>query len=157
VEENLLTTRPRRPWWRLPLLLAIVLAAIMLWRPHNPREVPGQQKANLPTPVPKNDPRPKVWLTVDFGNGDRTAFSPIAWQDGMTAADLTKAWMPVIPIKQKGEGESAFVTAIKDVENQGADGKNWTYTVNGQMADRSFEVYKLKPDDHVLWTFGPRK
>jgi hypothetical protein len=137
-----------------------VLAAIVLFRPHLARKMPGepgQQKANMPMPVPKGDPRPKVWLTVDFGDGNRTAFSPVEWHDGMTAADLTKAWAPVIPIKQKGEGESAFVTTMKDIENQGADGKNWTYSINGQMADRSFEVYKLKPDDHVLWTFGSRK
>jgi hypothetical protein len=156
VEPNLLTTRPRRPWWRLPLLLGLVLAAIVLLRPHLGREAPSRQNAKLPTPIPKDDPRPKVWLTVDFGDGNRTAFAPIEWHDGMTVADLTKAW-PVIPIKQKGQGESAFVTTIKDIENQGADGKNWTYTINGQLGDRSFELYKLKPDDHVLWTFGSRK
>ena len=110
----------------------------------------------MPTPLPKSDPRPKVWLSVNYGDGQRTDFAAIEWHEGMTAAELTKAW-PVIPIKQQGEGESAFVSSIKDVANQGADGKNWTYSVNGQMADRSFAVYKLKPDDHVLWTFGTRQ
>lgn len=108
----------------------------------------------MPTPIPKDDPRPKVWLSVNYGNGARTDFAAIEWHDGMTAADLTKAW-PVIPIKQQGEGESAFITAIKNVENQGADSKNWTYRVNGEVADRSFAVFKLKPNDHVLWNFGP--
>src|SRR5262249_29051863 len=143
--------------WRLPLLLGLVLAAIVWSRARNQREAPVQQNATMPTTVPKSDPRSKVWLAVNYSNGERIDFSAIAWHDGMTAAELTKAWQPVIPIKQKGEGESAFVTAIKAVENEGNDGKNWTYTVNGQMADRSFEGYKLKPDDHVLWTFGPRQ
>ena len=65
-------------------LLGLVLAAIVLFGPHLAREMPGepgQQKANMPTPVPKGDPRPKVWLTVDFGDGNRTAFSPVEWHD----------------------------------------------------------------------------
>jgi hypothetical protein len=156
VEKQLPMTCPRRPWWRLPLLLALVLAVIIWSRAHNSREVPGQKNAEMPTPIAKSDPRPKVVLSIDYGNGRRTDFAAIGWRDGMTAADLTKAW-PNITIKQKGDGESAFVTAIDEVENQGADGKNWMYSVNGQMADRSFAIYKLKPDDHVLWTFGPRQ
>ena len=156
MEPKLLTTRPRRPWWRLPLLLGLVLAAIMWTQAHKSREAPPQATPAMPTPIPKSDPRPKVWLSVNYGDGGRTDFAAIEWHEGMTAADLTKAW-PVIPIKQQGEGESAFVTSIKDIENQGADGKNWIYSVNGQTADRSFAVYKLKPDDHVLWTFGPRQ
>ncbi len=56
--------------------------------------------------------------------------------------------------RSKRSAQSAFLTAIDGVENEGADGQNWTYTVNGQIADRSFAVYELKPGDQVLWTFG---
>jgi hypothetical protein len=31
------------------------------------------------------------------------------------------------------------------------------YAVNGQFADSSFAVYRLKPGDRVLWTFGARQ
>ena len=58
---------------------------------------------------------------------------------------------------QKGSGESAFLTTIDGIENQGDTGHNWTYSVNGKHADRSFEIYKLEPGDQVLWTFGPQK
>ncbi len=156
MEPNLLTNRPRRSWWQLPLLLGLVLVAILWLRSHNARQAPDPTAAKMPTPIAKSDPRPKVTLSINYGSGRRLEFAPIAWHDGMTAADLTKAW-PNITIKQQGEGESAFVVAIDDVKNQGADGKNWTYGVNGQSADRSYAVYKLKPDDHVLWTFGPRQ
>jgi hypothetical protein len=74
----------------------------------------------------------------------------------MTVADAMKASSGV-KISQKGSGQSAFVTSIDGVENQGADGQNWTYSVNGQMADRSYAVYELKPGDQVLWTFGARQ
>ncbi len=146
----------RRSWWRLPLLLFIVLASIMWWQTNRPHEAQQAKSGQLPTPIAKNDPRPKTVLTIDYGGGRRTAFAPIEWHDGMTVADLMAAWTN-LAVKQKGSGESAFVTAIDDVENQGADGKNWIYSVNGQIADRSFAVYKLKAEDHVLWTFGPRQ
>ncbi len=156
MEPNLLNDRPRRPWWQLPLLLGLVLAAIVWSRSRNVRHTPDPTEAKMPTPIAKSDSRPKVTLSINYGNGRRIEFAAIAWHEGMTAADLTKAW-PNISVKQQGEGESALVVAIDDIENQGDGQKNWTYSVNGQMADRSFAVYKLHPDDRVLWTFGPRQ
>jgi len=129
---------------------------MMWWQSNRPHEARQAKNGDLPTPIAKDDPRPKIALTIDYGNGRRTAFAAIEWHDGMTVADLMAAWTNVA-VKQKGSGESAFVTTIDGIENQGADGKNWIYSVNGQVGDRSFAVYKLKPEDHVLWTFGPRQ
>jgi Domain of unknown function (DUF4430) len=150
--QPLNTVSSRKTWWRLPLLLGLVLAAIVWSRPHALREAPADKSVEMPATIAASDPRPKVALSVDFGGGRRIAFAAIAWRDGMTVADLMSAW-PNVAIKEKG----ALVTSIDDVENQGAEGKNWTYRVNDQMADRSFAVYKLKPGDRVLWTFGPRQ
>lgn len=154
--EPLKTCSACGAWWRLPLLLGLVLAAIIWSRVQSSRETPANKSVELPETIAIGDPRPRVELSVNFGGGRRTNFAAIAWHDGMTAADLMNAW-PNVRITQKGTGESAFVTAIDDVENQGADGQNWTYSVNDQIADRSFAVYKLKADDRVLWTFGPRQ
>jgi hypothetical protein len=157
MEDRLLKPQSaRRSWWQLPLLLLLVLASIMWWQTSHPHGAPQAKTGQLPTTISRNDPRPKTDLTIDYGSGRRTAFGPIEWHDGMTVADLVAAWTN-IAVKQKGSGESAFVTAIDDVENEGADGKNWIYSVNGQVGDRSFAIYKLKPDDHVLWTYGPRQ
>jgi hypothetical protein len=129
---------------------------MMWWQANRPHQAQQAKTGNLPTTISKSDPRPKVSLTIDYSGGRRTAFSAIEWHDGMTVADLMAAWTN-IEVKQQGSGEAAFVTAIENVENQGADGKNWIYSVNGQVADRSFAIYKLKDGDHVLWTFGPRQ
>ena len=55
----------------------------------------------------------------------------------------------------QGSGASAFLTEINGVKNEGAGGRNWMYSVNGERADRSFAVYELQPGDHVLWSFTP--
>lgn len=141
------------PWWRLPLLLGLVLAAIVWSRMRSHPDNPQSGKDH-PAPAASASSGDKVSLAIDFGGGRRKKFDAIAWHDGMTVADLLNA-TPGVAITQKGSGQSALLTAIDGVENQGATADNWTYSVNGPMADRSFAVYKLRPGDQVLWTFGP--
>jgi hypothetical protein len=144
------------PWWRLPLLLAIVLAVVVWSRVRGLHDDSPENKGERPAALVNSDPRQKVALAIDFGSGRLNSFEGIAWHDRMTVADLMNA-VSGISITQKGSGQSAFVTAIDGVKNQGADGQNWTYSVNDQIADRSFAIYQLKPGDRVLWTFGPRQ
>jgi hypothetical protein len=143
-------------WWRLPLLLGLVLAAIVCSRVLGPREESSEKGVGASAPLRDGVPQKKVSLTVDFGDGRQRNFETIAWQSGMSVADAMKAASGVT-VTKKGSGESAFVTGIDGVQNQGADGPNWTYSVNDKIADRSFAIYKLKPGDQVLWKFAPRQ
>jgi len=136
--------------------LGLVLAAIVWSRVRSPREETPGKNTDLPAPVANGVPRDTLKLSIDFGAARRKNFDAVAWHGGMTVADAMKASSGVT-IAQKGAGQSAFVTSIDGVENQGADGQNWTYSVNGQIADRSYAVYELKPGDRVLWTFGARQ
>jgi Domain of unknown function (DUF4430) len=144
------------PWWRLPLLLGLVLGAIVWSRVHGLREESPEKSSEQAAPVAHRVPQEKVELSIDFGAGRQKNFEAIAWNDGMTVADTMNASSGV-KITQKGSGQSAFVTSIEGVENQGADGQNWTYSVNGKIADRSYAVYELKPGDRVLWKFGSQQ
>lgn len=144
------------PWWRLPLLLGLVLAAIVWSRVHGLRDESPERKIDSPAPLANGIPAEKVELTIDFGRGRQKKLEAIAWRGGMTVANAMNA-APGVSITQKGSGQSAFVTSIDGVENQGAGGDNWIYRVNGIIADRSFAVYDLKPGDRVLWTFGPQQ
>jgi Domain of unknown function (DUF4430) len=145
------------PWWRLPLLLGLVLAAIVWSQVYGLREESAEEKKkDASVPIADGVPQQKVELTIDFGGGRQKNFEAAAWHNGMTVADAMNA-SPGLKVTQKGSDQSAFVTAIDGIENQGADGQNWTYSVNGQIADRSFAVYELRPGDRVLWTFGRRQ
>jgi hypothetical protein len=144
------------PWWRLPLLLGFVLAAIVWSRVRSLREVPHETEKGNPQLVADADSHGTVALAIDFGGGRRKIFDAIAWREGMTVADMFSKGLDVA-VTQKGSGESALLTAIDGVANEGTDGRNWTYAVNGQVADRGFAVYRLRPGDRVLWTFGPRQ
>ncbi len=54
--------------------------------------------------------------------------------------------------QERGSGATAFLTQLDDLKNEGS-GRNWIYRVNGQIADRSFAVYRLEAGDTVLWKF----
>lgn len=131
-----------------------MLAAIVWSRVHSLREETSEKEIDQPAQVTDGVPKEKIALTIDFGDGRPKNFEAIAWRSGMTVADAMKAASGVT-FSQKGSGQSAFVTSIDGVQNQGADAKNWMYKINSKVADRSFAVYELKPGDRILWTFGP--
>src|SRR5438105_2597337 len=73
-------------WWRLPLLLALVLAAIVWSRIRNQSESPQSGKHD-PDVAAGATSGATVSLAIDFGDGRRKNFGTIAWHDGMTVAD----------------------------------------------------------------------
>ena len=97
------TNRPPPPrcascgaWWRLPLLLALVLAALVLARSRGGPDAVSAHDPSRDAPANPSGPAApeagdKVSLTVDFGNGRVRRFDDIAWHDGMTVADLLAA------------------------------------------------------------------
>jgi len=113
----------------------------------------------------KNDPPPAattVRLVIDYQDGVEKHFTAIPWKAGMTVMDAmaaAKASPRGITYSTTGSGETAFVTQIDDLKNEGARGgkRNWTYRVNDTLADRSAAVYGLKAGDRVCWSFSTRK
>ena len=55
-----------------------------------------------------------------------------------------------------GNGMSALLTKIDDVQNQGGGtgAKNWQYWVNTTYADRSFALFEVQDLDTVFWRFA---
>ena len=135
-------------------MLALVLGGMLLWQGRGQwesREVTGENGARVPAEGPASE---RVSLTIDYGNGKQRTVEPQAWHEGMTVADLLSA-APGLATTQKGEGAGAFLIEVDGVANEGVDGNNWAYEVNGTSADRSFGIYELRPGDRVLWKFGP--
>jgi len=158
-------------WWRLPLLLAVVLVAVALLNGRGIRQSDGPA-GEAPAPPSENGGAVRsagspgtaptgqsVSLGVDFGDGRRREWNTVPWRDGMTVGDLMAQARRDVPavdgfdFAQQGTGASAFLTRMDGVANEGAGGRNWTYHVNGKRADRSFAVCTLRPGDAVLWKF----
>ena len=97
-----------------------------------------------------------VRLTVDYGDGATKTFTALAWKDKMTVFDALRAaekHQRGIRVSHTGMGETIFITAIDDCENEGAGERNWRYTVNDQPARYSAGVAELKAGDTVVWRF----
>lgn len=148
---------PSGSWWRLPLLLAIVLAAIVVAR-SSQNGLRGPLSTSESSPPPGAvDSGKTVALEIDFGTGQKREFAAIPWFQGMTVDDLmTAASREKDSFQYFVQGDLAMTMLVKIDEslNEGAAGRNWTYTVNGKAADRSLAVYELQPGDRVLWTFA---
>ncbi len=99
--------------------------------------------------------KPTVTVTIDYGDGAQKRFTDIAWKKEMTVLDAMKVAEKHprgIRMTYRGSGSTALLTKIDDLENEGR-GRNWIYRVNGELADRSFGIFELKPGDRVLWRF----
>lgn len=113
----------------------------------------------------KNEPSATtatIRLVIDYRDGVEKHFTAIAWKDGLTVFDAlaaAKASPHGISFASNGSGETTFINQIDDLKNEGARGgkRNWTYEVNGKLADRSAAVYGLKAGDQVRWSFSDRK
>jgi hypothetical protein len=144
-------------WWQLPLLLALVLAALFLTRRESSESTPSE--ADRPASGAVAPSGETVSLAVDLG-ADRRDLGEVPWVEGMTVRDALASTGDAnerVKFVLQGRGQSAFLTEIDGVKNEGAGGRNWTYAVNDQFADRSFAVYELRPGDRVLWTFANDK
>ena len=96
-----------------------------------------------------------VRLVVDYGDGVETHFTALKWANGMTALDAlsaAKSHKHGISFEQRGSADTALVTKIGDLKNEG-NGKNWLYSVNGKPGEVSAGIQPLKAGDAVLWKF----
>ena len=97
-------------------------------------------------------------LIVDYGDGASKTVANLSWAKGNTVLDAMKAATTRphgISFSYTGSGDSAVLTKIDDVQNQGggAGKKNWQYWGNGTYGDRSFAVFELQAQDTIVWRF----
>ena len=53
--------------------------------------------------------------------------------------------------KSRGSGRTFFITEINGQKNEGARGRNWIYTVNGKLGNKSAGLFEIKPGDEIEW------
>lgn len=135
------------------LLIALVLAVF-----------PGVflVRASADQPATTNDNQFRtVSLILTYTEGVEKHYTLIPWTKGMTALDALKhaKAMPApmgLTLDFTGSGETAFVRAIDGLRNEGGGNgaRNWTYTVNDELAKASAGVVTLNPGDTVRWTYA---
>jgi hypothetical protein len=95
-----------------------------------------------------------VALVIDFGDGFEERYTALPFRNEMTILDLLNAAKDhsrSLPFAFRGKGETAFLTSLDNVGNQGREGRNWIYYVNGQIGEQSFAITKIQAGDRVAW------
>ena len=101
----------------------------------------------------------KISVTIDFKDQRPViSYEGVAIHEGMTILELMQQIEAAgeeneFRFEYRGAGETAFLKSILDVENEGGNGQNWIYDVDGKLGDCSFAAYKLKDGDTVHWKF----
>jgi hypothetical protein len=100
-----------------------------------------------------------VALVIDYDDGVEKHFRELPWKAGMTVLDVIQAAQRHPRGSQfvyRGEGDTTFLTQIDDVKNEGS-GRNWIFSINGQLGKRSLALTEVKSGDRVLWKFTQYK
>ena len=105
--------------------------------------------------VAAEPPKATVSMVIDYDDGVEKHFRQLAWKPGMTVLDVLQAAKQHprgIQFVHRGDGDTAFLTQIDDLKNEGG-GRNWIFSINGKLGQRSFAATEVKPSDRVLWKF----
>lgn len=100
-----------------------------------------------------------IALVIDFGDGSQRTYPALAFKPGMSAVSALQdaaAHTRALPIEISGSGETAFVSAIDGLKNEGAGDKarNWQFFVNSDFGRRGAGATMLSPGDRVTWVFA---
>lgn len=134
---------PGKPAWRLVLALSVVLLLIV-----GSAVLPRGAK-----PPPPASPIGERLVTIAVSRpGVETTESTMGWADGMTVRQATEL---AFPSSWRGEGPMAFLESLEGAPNEGPDGLNWQFDVNGEYATRGAGAVTLEPGDSVLWKLAP--
>lgn len=147
---------------RFALLVAAVACGILAvqgWQAWTARDarVEGVVDAGAAGPLSPRVAGPSVAVEIDFGNGVRYEYAALPWFEGMTvgdALDAAAALRPAIAFREQGTGAGAFLDALGGVANEGAQRRNWLYSIDGRSGEVSYRVAPLLPGTRVLWSFA---
>ncbi len=153
-----LPTCGRQPSWQSPALRAVRALAFLVCFTVSPQLVRAQHakpKGRSETAQPQT-----VQLTIDFGDGMQKRFPaishPLTKGKKFTVADAMAVAMAHprgIQVASRGRGATRFLESIDGLENEGAAGKNWILSVNGDLAQAGFGTISVEPGAAILWEF----
>lgn len=100
-----------------------------------------------------------VSLEIQFKDGKKKRIEKIPYKEKMTVLDVMNYAKKnkKMNFLFRGKNDTAFLTSIDGVKNQGSRGDNWIFRVNKKLGRKSFGITQLRADDEVTWTFGKYK
>jgi hypothetical protein len=96
-----------------------------------------------------------VDLMIDFRDRDDIMVAIPCSADSTVLSIMQRAQnIGDLKFTSRGSADTAFLTAINGIKNEGGGGDNWVFRVNGKLGDRSIGTFPVNPQDEILWRFG---
>lgn len=155
---------------RFIISLVLVLAVVALFQLNKPNgannEAASPEADNAQTTAENGlEPAEKVTLGMqreDQEGNIKELASPISvpWHEGQTVIEATQlAGKQSVPWQNRwqNQGEMAFLLELGGRKNEGSEGLNWQFDLNGKYNQRGAGQTVLKPGDAILWQLAPYK
>ena len=97
----------------------------------------------------------KLRLKIVFGE-EKQVFEVESSEKLKTVSNLLKHVADTnesLKYESRGSGRTFFLTEINGQKNEGAGGRNWIYTVNGKLGNKSAGLFEIKAGDEIEWNF----
>ena len=129
-------------------LISVLAISLSVTGCDSSKELPAELQRDIGT----------VSVEVDFGSDKRAkSIDVVCSPESTVLLSLERAQnLKRLKFESRGAGETAFVTAIDGVKNEGSDGKNWIYRVNEKLGDKSAGIFAVSPGDKISWSFGDK-
>lgn len=97
-----------------------------------------------------------VELSLEFNGRAEDRTLEVEWKPGDTVYSVMIRARDAgrLTFAAAGAGETVFVKAIADVENEGAGGDNWVFRINDQLGNSSCGVVTVAANDRITWRLG---
>ena len=97
-----------------------------------------------------------VKLLIDFGKRRQNISVDVPCSVDSTVYQILERARNIADLEfyKSGAGETTFVRSIDGIENEGANGDNWIFRVNGKLGDKSSGIFPVQPGDRVEWSLG---
>jgi len=113
--------------------------------------------AGCERPIPTGPVVGTVELTIDYGAAGKSRLTTaVPCSADSTVLSILERAQNIGDLKytSSGTGERAFVQSIDGIDNEGAGGSNWIYSVDGETGKIGAGVARVAPQQAVAWSFG---
>lgn len=136
--------------------IVVAAAAFLLGWSFGPQLAPAPV-ANTPAAnAPASETAAQsVSLMFDYGDGTVKTYENVAFTEGQTLFDVTKAAIEGAGLTFKFQPPGQYGILIDQIGHMpgGTDGKYWLWYENNRMGQVASDAYKLQNGDVIEWKF----
>ncbi len=129
-------------------IIFVSIAGFITYKSTQPRVVAPSVNQETTSQQENTEGLISVTQSIHFNNAIEPIQTTSKFAKGTTALEALEENFEIV---KKGEGENAFITAIKGIEASEKDKTFWAFYVNGKQAEVGAGSYLINNNDNIEW------